>query len=308
VEPSGDTASRKMRRLESLAGFAALRHSALVHVVANAALSWDVLCAVALDRWRARHGREVSSWLEALSELEALASLATFAYEHASFAWPTVADGEARFSASDLAHPLIPSRQRVGNDVRLEPPVRALMITGSNMSGKSTMLRSIGIAAVLAQAGAPVCARALTMSALRVCTSMRVDDSLAEGASHFYNEVRRLKRVLDALATPGAPPLFLLDEVLHGTNSRERNLGAKAVVRHLVDHGAIGAVSSHDLGLCELEELTGGKIVNTHFEDQLKDAKADQLSFDYRMKPGPVGTSNALRLMRQVGIAIVPEG
>ena len=174
------------------------------------------------------------------------------------------------------------------------------MITGSNMSGKSTMLRSIGIAAALAQAGAPVCARSLEMSPMVLWTSMRVDDSLAEGASRFYAEIAKLKRILDIVNAPEAPVvLFLLDEVLHGTNSRERNIGAKAIVRRLVERGAVGAVSSHDLGLTSLEELTAGRIANTHFEDHLEDGV---MCFDYRMKRGPVATSNALRLMRAVGI------
>jgi DNA mismatch repair ATPase MutS len=175
------------------------------------------------------------------------------------------------------------------------------MITGSNMSGKSTMLRSMGLGAVLAQAGAPVCAAELTMSPVRVFTSMRVGDALDRGVSRFYMEVEKLKRIVDALDEAGAPVMFLLDEVLHGTNSRERIIGAKAVVRYLVEHGAIGAVSSHDLGLVELERLTDGKVKNVHFEDHIENGR---MCFDYRMKAGAVSTSNALRLMRDVGLTV----
>jgi DNA mismatch repair ATPase MutS len=168
------------------------------------------------------------------------------------------------------------------------------------MSGKSTMLRSMGVAAVLAQAGAPVCAQSLDMSPLEVWTSMRVDDSLARGASRFYAEVAKLKRILDVVEQPGHDAvLFLLDEVLHGTNSRERIIGAAAVVSRLVERGAVGAVSSHDLGLTTLEAGTQGLVRNTHFEDHIEDGA---MCFDYLMKDGPVATSNAIRLMREIGI------
>jgi MutS-like protein len=298
----GESASARMHALDRLVGLAAVRHNALIHAFAATALLWDVWCAWLVDRWRLRSGAEVGRWLDALAELEAIACLGTYAHERPDHVWPELEEGAPRLAAEALGHPLISPKSRVANDAALgsEGPA-ALMITGSNMSGKSTMLRSIGIAAVMAQAGAPVCARSLSLSPLGVYTSMRVDDALAQGASRFYMEVKRLRAVVDALREPGATLLFLLDEVLHGTNSRERNIGAKAVVRHLVDQGAIGGVSSHDLGLVELEALTGGRVVNVHFEDHLED---DLMRFDYRMKPGPVATSNALRLMRMVGIEV----
>lgn len=299
---AGGGAAAALANLDRLLGFAAVRHNALIQVVANVFLSWDVFAAARLEAWRRRHGEDVERWLEALAEVEALSALGTFAAEHPDFAWPSVDSGATRFVARGLGHPLVPPRVRVANDVALED-VRSLMITGSNMSGKSTMLRSMGVAAVLAQAGAPVCAEALALSELRVFTSMRIDDSLAAGASHFFAEVRRLKAVVDAAREPTTPVLFLLDEVLHGTNSRERILGAKAVVQHLVERGAIGAVSSHDLGLVALEAETEGQVRNVHFQEHVADGA---MGFDYQMRPGPVATSNALRLMRQVGIDVVP--
>ncbi len=293
-------ASTQLARLDRAAGFASVRHSALGHFLMNLGFMWDLWCAYGLDRWRAEHGAVLAAWLDALHECEALSALATFAAEHPQYAWPTINAKAGHFVAQDLGHPLICTSDRVANDVALDGETAALMITGSNMSGKSTMLRSIGIAAVLGQAGAPVCARSLEMSPMVLWTSMRVDDSLAEGASRFYAEIAKLKRILDIVQAPEAPVvLFLLDEVLHGTNSRERNIGAKAIVRRLVERGAVGAVSSHDLGLTSLEELTAGRIANTHFEDHLEDGV---MCFDYRMKRGPVATSNALRLMRAVGI------
>jgi hypothetical protein len=298
----GGGASSALDSLDGLLGFAAVRHNALVHVLANVFLMWDAWAALRLERWRRRHGARVAGWLDALAEVEALAALGTFAAEHPAFAWPTFVRGEARFVARGLGHPLLEPKKRVTNDVVLGD-VRALMITGSNMSGKSTQLRSMGVAAVLAHAGAPVCAEELTLSELRIWTSMRIDDSLSEGASHFFAEVRRLKAVVDAVRTDGPPVFFLLDEVLHGTNSRERILGAKAVVHHLVSSGAIGAVSSHDLGLVVLEEETDGRVTNVHFQEHVANGT---MAFDYRMRTGPVATSNALRLMRQVGIDVVP--
>ncbi|MCA9618320.1 MAG: DNA mismatch repair protein MutS [Myxococcales bacterium] len=296
-------AAHRIARLERLVSLASIRHNALGLLFANLFLLWDVWLAYLIDAWRRDHGPAIAGWLDTLAELEALASLATFAFEHPDFCWPTIEDGEAepRFEATELGHPLLPPERRVVNDVALDHSCRALMITGSNMSGKSTMLRSMGVAAVLAQCGAPVCARRLSTSPLSVYTSMRIGDALDRGASRFFMEVRKMKAVVDAVDGE-RPLLFLLDEVLHGTNSRERNIGAKAVVRHLVAHGAIGAVSSHDLGLVELESLTEGLVHNVHFEDHIEDGK---MCFDYRMKPGPVSTSNALRLMRAVGIDVV---
>jgi DNA mismatch repair ATPase MutS len=169
------------------------------------------------------------------------------------------------------------------------------------MSGKSTLLRAIGVNAVLAFAGAPACARALRIGPARVATSMRVEDSLEHGVSHFYAELRRLKRVLDLAHEPGPPVLFLLDEILHGTNSRERVIGACAVVRELLGRGALGAVSTHDLGITALERDLGGRVENVHFEEQVD---GDAMTFDYVLRPGIVRSSNALRLMRAIGIDV----
>lgn len=300
---SGATASAEMRRLERIVGFAELRHNAIVYVLVNIATLWDLWCALALDRWRQRAGRRVAAWLEIVGELEALSSLGALAAERPAWCWPVVDGGTARFEAEGLGHPLIDEEHRVDNDVTLPEPGRALMVTGSNMSGKSTLLRSMGLAAVMAQAGAPVCARRLSMSALTVRTSMRIDDSLARGVSHFYAEVERLKGVVDAAAS-GRPLLFLLDEVLHGTNSRERRIGAKAVVKKLLGFGALGAVSSHDLGLADLEGETAGHVVNVHLEEK---AEGGKMTFDYVVRPGPVKSGNALLLMRQVGLDVPLE-
>ena len=297
---AGTSASRELSRLERVTSYAEVRNAGLFAVLANVFLLWDVFSAAALLRWRARSGAQVRRWIAAMAEIEALASLATFAWEHPGFVFPEVDAGEPRFLAEGLGHPLIPEGQRIANDVRLARAGQALMVSGSNMSGKSTLLRAVGVNAVLALAGAPVCARKLTMAVCDVRSSMRIKDSLEEGVSHFYAELSRLKSVVDA-ANAGDRVLFLLDEILHGTNSRERNIGAKAVILHLIDKGAVGAVSSHDLGLADLEGESGGRVHNVHFQELVS---GDKMTFDYQLKPGVVTSSNALRLMKMIGIAV----
>lgn len=293
-------ASGEIGKLQRIVSFAELRHNGQIYVLANFLLLWDVGCAAALDRWRARSGKQVRRWISAIAEMEALSSLGTFAWEHPDYAFPEVTPGELSFAADELGHPLIPVSRRVSNDLELESAGSALMITGSNMSGKSTLLRAVGINAVLALAGAPVCARRLLMKECVVRTSMRIKDSLEQGVSHFYAELERLKGIAD-VANGGGKVLFLLDEVLHGTNSRERRIGAKAVVRHLLAKGSIGAVSSHDLGLADLEADSGGRVRNVHFEELVAEGR---MTFDYKLKPGVVTSANALRLMKVIGIDV----
>jgi MutS-like protein len=298
------SASRELAALARIVGYAdALRNEAFRYFI-GPFLMWEAHCARALTRWRARAGRGVRGWLEALAETEALASLGAFAFEHPDFAWPELAP-DPMFIAEALGHPLIADDQRVGNDVRLPHKGTALIVTGSNMSGKSTLLRAMGVNAVLAFAGAPACAKALTIGPARVATSMRIEESLEQGVSHFYAELRRLKRVLDgAQEANAAALLFLLDEILHGTNARERVIGALAVLRELIARGALGAVSTHDLGITVLEREMQNAVQNVHFEEQVE---GDRMTFDYLLRPGTVQSSNALRLMRALGIR-VPEG
>jgi len=306
---SGRSASSEIASLERILGFADARYNEGFRYVFGAALLWNAHCAFALLRWRARAGRHLRGWLDALGEVEALASLAALAFEHPDFVWPVLTP-EPVFEAQALGHPLIEDERRVGNDVSLPRPGCVLVVTGSNMSGKSTLLRAIGANAVLALAGAPVCARSLRIGPLQVATSMRIEDSLEGGISHFYAELRMLKRIIDLSKSPGPPTeetgsragvLFLLDEILHGTNSRERIAGARAVVRELVAHGALGAVSTHDLGITVLERELEGRVQNTHFEEQVV---GETMTFDYLLRPGIVQSSNALRLMRAVGIDV----
>jgi hypothetical protein len=262
------------------------------------ATMWGVHCALAIEAWRARYGASVGAWLAAVGQLEALGSLAGYAWEHPADVYPALEEGEPRFEAEALGHPLIPVERCVRNDVALGGPTRVLVVSGSNMSGKSTLLRAVGTNAVLALAGAPVRASRLRLSHLSVGATLGVRDSLQEGTSRFYAELVRL-RDLVRIAEGPVPLLFLLDEILHGTNSHDRRLGAAAVVRGLVERRAIGLVTTHDLALAEVADDPAAQAVNVHFEDRLE---GGQMTFDYRMRPGVVRTSNALALMRTLGL------
>jgi len=259
---------------------------------------WGVHCALAIQVWRARYGASIGAWLAAVGHLEALCSLAGFAWEHPADVYPTLEDAEAHFEAEALGHPLIPEARCVRNDVALGGATRVLMVSGSNMSGKSTLLRAVGTNAVLAQAGAPVRAARLRLSRLSLGATLRLRDSLQEGTSRFYAELVRLRDVFRIAGGP-IPLLFLLDEILHGTNSHDRRLGAAAVVLGLVQRGAIGLVTTHDLALSEMVDDPEAHAVNVHFEDRLENGR---MVFDYRMRPGVVRTSNALALMRTLGL------
>jgi DNA mismatch repair ATPase MutS len=236
-----------------------------------------------------------------VGELEALASLATYSFEHPADPFPAVHDGAPFLSASVLAHPLIPELVAVPNDVMLgaEAP-HVLIVSGSNMSGKSTLLRAVGVNVVLALAGGPVRARDMALSAMAIGATIRVEDSLQEGHSRFYTEILRIRDVV-ALSRKSTPVLFLLDEILHGTNSYDRRIGAEAIVRALVGAGAIGFVTTHDLALTELVSRLDGQARNVHFEDRIEQGR---MVFDYRMREGVVERSNALDLMRAIGLDV----
>ena len=263
-------------------------------------LLWRTNLAIRVVAWRERHGSDVARWIDSSADLEALLSLAAWAFERPADAYPSILEGASRLEATALGHPLIPSDRRVDNDISIGSPEQLLIVSGSNMSGKSTMLRAIGVNSVLALAGAPVCAAAMSLTPVRIGASIRINDSLAAGQSRFYAEILRLRQIVD-MAGAGAGVLFLLDEVLHGTNSHDRLIGADAVIRTLVSRGAIGLVSTHDLALARMAEDLDGLAKNVHFEDHME---GDLMVFDYRMRDGVVAKSNALALMRAVGLDI----
>jgi hypothetical protein len=261
---------------------------------------WIAQLLFASERWRGTFGASIRCWLSAVGELEALASLSGYAYEHPRNVFPNFVEDGPLFDAEGFAHPLLPSRGAVQNDLRLGGGTNLIILSGPNMAGKSTFIRSIGVNVVLAQCGAPVRAESLTLSPLALGASICVLDSLNGGVSRFYAEISRIKLIAD-LAQQDLPMLFLLDELLSGTNSHDRLAGTQYIVRSLLERGALGIVSTHDLALTEIPDTMDGKAVNCHFEDSLEDG---QLMFDYKLKPGIVQTSNALELMRSIGLGV----
>jgi hypothetical protein len=263
-------------------------------------LLWDVQFAIAIERWRQNSGPAVPRWLAAVGEFEALNSLAGYSYEHPQDPFPEFVEDGAYFEGEGLGHPLIPEARNVRTNLRLSAELRVLIVSGSNMSGKSTLLRTVGINTVLAHAGAPVRARVLRLSPLQVGASIRIQDSLQGGASRFYAEITRLRQIVE-LTEGNLPVLFLLDEILHGTNSHDRRIGAEGVVRGLIERGAIGLITTHDLALARIADELAPRAANVHFEDHLEGGK---MSFDYLLRPGVVQRSNALELMRSVGLDV----
>jgi hypothetical protein len=299
LDTHGVPASAAIGRLHRLVELHDWQHNLFFAPVA-AVLLWGTHLAFAIERWRGVHGSEVRAWLNAVGEFEALASLAALRYERPGDVWPEMAGGDAVFEAVALGHPLIPAARLVRNDVSLGGNTRMWLVSGSNMSGKSTLLRTVGISVVLAQAGAPVRATALRLSPLAIGATLRIQDSLQEGRSRFYAEITRLREVTDAARGP-IPVLFLLDELFHGTNSHDRLAGASGVLRSLIERGAIGLVTTHDLALTAITDALAPRATNVHFEDRFDEG---EMSFDYQVKPGPVTRSNAIALMRAVGLDV----
>jgi hypothetical protein len=263
-------------------------------------LLWGTHCAFAIEAWRAAVGPALSEWLTAIAEIEALTALGAYSFEHPDDPFPEILEDGPVFDGAQLGHPLLPLQQSVRNDVRLDRALAVLIVSGSNMSGKSTLLRTVGTNAVLALAGAPIRAHRLRISPLAVGASIRVQDSLQAGASRFYAEITRLRQLVD-IAQASLPLLFLLDEILHGTNSHDRRIGAEAVVRSLAELGAVGLVTTHDLALAHIAESLAPRATNVHFADHLENGR---MVFDYRLHPGVVEKSNALELMRAVGLKV----
>ncbi len=300
----GVAAPACMRRLNRIRGFGEFRTSAaLLHFPVQAVTLWDFHVLFALDRWRHAAGGRVRDWMAAMADIDALAALAAARSENPAWANPAI--GETRIlAAQSLGHPLIPDSRRVVNDVEVGPPGTLLLVTGSNMSGKSTLLRSIGLNAVLAQAGAPVCASELRMPAVDLQTSIRIQDSLELGLSYFMAALARLKGVVDAAERPrdGRVLLYLLDEILQGTNSAERGIAVQGVARHLLSAEAIGVMTTHDLNLAGEEPLkSSARLV--HFTEIVDENGG--MRFDYRLREGLATSRNALRLMKMIGIDLV---
>jgi hypothetical protein len=299
LDTDGSPPSKRIARLRWLIDLLDARRNQLFLPFA-ALLLWTTQLSMAIDRWRATCGPVLGRWIEAVGEIEVLCAFAGFAYEHPDYPFPTLAEGACRFHGVAIGHPLIPADRCVRNDVALNPDHQVLIVSGSNMSGKSTLLRTVGTNTVLGLAGAPVCAMELELSPLAIGASIQLRDSLLEGSSRFYAEILRLRQVTE-ISRGDLPALFLLDEILHGTNSHDRGIGAEAVVRTLVENGAIGLVTTHDLALTTVAEALAPRATNVHFQDHLEEGA---IAFDYRMHPGVVTKSNALELMRAVGLEV----
>ncbi len=298
VEVAGQPASARIGRLAGLVDRLNARRNVVFAPIA-ALLLWTTWHAYAIERWREANGRYLEDWLDAIGEFEALCCLAGYAYEHPSDPFPGVVEDGIRFEGVGLSHPMIPESRAVPNDVSLGDSALVWIVSGSNMSGKSTLLRTVGVNAVLAMAGAPVRAESLRISPIQIGASIRTLDSLLGGVSRFYAEVLRLRQIVE-MADSG-PLIFLLDEILHGTNSHDRLIGAEAVVRTLVGKGAVGLVTTHDLALARIADDPTVGAKNVHFQDHMENG---EMRFDYHLQAGVVTKSNALELMRSVGLDV----
>ncbi len=286
----------QVEKLAKIADSIASRGNAIFLII-NIITLWDFQCMIALEGWKKRSGPLLHRWLQAIGEVEALISLAVIAHDHPKWALPKIVQGPPFVMVNALGHPLL-NTGRVTNDLKLHSSAGILLITGSNMSGKSTLLRTAGLNLVLAYAGAPVCAEQFSCSLLRIYTCMRVSDNLEKSISSFYAELLRIKMIVEA-SKDTRPLFFLLDEIFKGTNSQDRHTGAKILIKQLSQKGAVGLVSTHDLELGELEKESGGKVKNYHFREYYQN---DQICFDYRLRSGIATTQNALYLIKLVGI------
>jgi hypothetical protein len=307
LESRGASASRAIRQLHRLVELHDWQHN-LFFLIFSLPFMWGTHVAWAIEEWRRAHGTHLRLWIDAVGELEAFSSLSAYRFEHPDDPFPVIVEPSASvhtgvFDGRGLGHPLIPAARAIRNDVACVAPTQLLVVSGSNMSGKSTLLRTVGINAVLALAGAPVRAESLRLSPLVVGATLRIQDSLQEGRSRFYAEITRIREIAD-IARGAAPLLFLLDELFHGTNSHDRLIGSSGVLRSLLDRGAIGLITTHDLALSGIASALAPRAVNVHFEDWFD---GEDLRFDYRLKPGPVTRSNAIALMRAVGLDVPEE-
>ncbi|MCP4039689.1 MAG: DNA mismatch repair protein MutS [bacterium] len=299
LQTQGLSPARRIAELRRLVDLLDARRNQLFAPIA-ALFLWGTQVGLAVERWRVAWGGVLEDWLSAAGEIEALASLSGYAYENPDAVFPEIFEGDPELHGRALGHPLLPLDQCVRNDLELGGDQRALIISGSNMSGKSTYLRTAGCNILLALTGAPVRAESLRLTPLAIAASIQITDSLLTGTSHFYAEIKRLRQIVE-LSEGDLPVLFLLDEILHGTNSHDRRIGAAAVVKGLVERGALGLVTTHDLALAKIADEMAPAIENVHFQDHLEQGR---MAFDYRVRTGVVEKSNALALMRAVGLDV----
>lgn len=297
---SGIKAGQQLHHLARLVIQFDRRLNMVMGFVLNGLLMWDLYCLLRLEKWKIANAAEVPAWFNILGEFEALNSFASFHFNNPGSVFPELSPGEVIIEAESLGHPLIPSRENIRNDLRIKGPGEFILITGSNMAGKSTLLRTLGVNMILAGAGAPVIANRMLWHPVRILTSMRVKDSLSSRESTFYAELKRLRMIIESIQT-GEKVLVILDEILKGTNSRDKHLGSDMFIRQLIREGSAGLIATHDLELSRLEEEFPDNIFNYCFEVQINN---EEFNYDYKLRRGICQTMNATELMKKMGISI----
>jgi len=297
---SNEKTSEKIRSFARLADNFDRRLNMIMGVVLNGFLLWDIHCIIRLEKWRKLNSGNLPEWFRILAEFDALLSLGGFWFNNPDFNLPELKQDEFVLKSEGISHPLLNKSVRIENDLSIDKPASVILITGSNMAGKSTFLRSIGVNLVLGMAGGPVCAKHLEFTPVPVFTSMRIGDSILEGESTFYAELKRLKRIIDHFES-GGKALILLDEIFKGTNSKDKHLGSEILIRQLINYNASVIIATHDLELCRLENELPGNVYNYSFEAYIEDGL---FRFDYILRKGICKTMNAAELMKQIGISI----
>ena len=297
---NGEKASIQIKQLKSILDKFDLRLNLVGPLFLNSFLLWDVRQMIALNEWRKKNKSVVPKLFQAIAETEVLNTIATIHLNYPGWCLPKLTENHFVFESKELGHPLIPQKERVNNDFLIEKDMLISLVTGSNMAGKSTFLRSIGINIVLAQMGAPVCARHFTVSPVRLMTSMRISDNLAENTSTFYAELKKLKTIIEAVNNR-EKVFVLLDEILRGTNSQDRHTGSAAFITQLIRHHAFAVIATHDLELADLKKQFPQSLENYHFDVQVK---GEELFFDYKLKEGVCHSLNASLLMKKIGIEL----
>jgi hypothetical protein len=310
---SAATAHKAIRQLSRLASFFDQRGNLLVNLFMNSLMCYDLQCVIALERWKSRYKKDFPQWIDTVGSIECLNSLATFAFNNPGYVYPSpvaagpsapdrhspsAAGNDLHLVTTGLAHPLIPPSRRVANDFSIGHSERLILVTGSNMSGKTTFLRTIGVNLLLAQCGAPVCATSFVFTPMRLLTSLRISDSLQEQTSYFMAELKKLQRIVLRLRT-GEPALVLIDEILRGTNSEDKTYGSEQFARKLTGYHCLSLFATHDLTLGQLEQECPGVIANYCFESVIE---GDDLHFNYRLQQGIARNRNASFLMKKMDI------
>ncbi|MEO7535268.1 MAG: hypothetical protein ABIU30_15535 [Ferruginibacter sp.] len=293
-------ASGELKALKNILARLDYRLNPVVFIPLAILLQWDLQQVIALEKWKKRNQQNIRAWFDALGTFEGLCSLSTLHFNHPDWSFPTILPKHFAIQATDIGHPLISAAKRVNNDIAIDAPGEMMLVTGSNMAGKSTYLRSIGINVVLTMAGSVVCAKSFALSPVQLMTSMRIADNLEENTSTFYAELKKLKTVIEKVNN-NEKVFILLDEILRGTNSLDRHTGSEALIRQLIKHNAVGIIATHDTDLAKLHDTYPKNILNYHFDAQVSN---DELYFDYRLKEGVCNSINASILMKKIGIEL----